>query len=140
MARSRREKSTSISSATGPLLNGSMPPPSPPSPARASPVTTRRKASTGKSPTTRQIAANLSSLPPPKSKHAPAKPSLSQFAVAALVSLAAESAGLSIASLAGMGELASISKINASQYQIGGLVLWKVVLLAVCWFVGLDGK
>lgn len=135
MARSRREKSSSVSSAAAPVVNGSMPPPSPPSSSmRSSPVATRRKApSVSKAAVPGQIS-------PPKSAHAPEKPFVSRFVLAAVVSLVAEGIGQEAASIYNTGELARISKRDVNWFEIGGLVTWKLTLLAICWFGGFDGK
>jgi hypothetical protein len=39
----------------------------------------------------------------------------------------------------GTGELASISKRLESWLDAAGLLVWRAVLLAVCWFGGFDG-
>lgn len=135
MPRSRREKSASVSSAAAPALNGSMPPPSPPSSSmRSSPVATRRKAPSASK------AAIPGQISPPKSAHAPGKPSVARFLVAAVVSLIAEGVGQEAASIYNTGELARISKRDVDWFEIGGLVTWKMTLLAICWFGGFDGK
>ncbi|KAK5937078.1 hypothetical protein PMZ80_010618 [Knufia obscura] len=110
-----------------------MPPPSPPSSStRSSPVATRRKA-----PSVSKAAA-IANLPPPKSAHGPEKPSVLGFVVAAVVSLVAEGLAHEAASIYNTGELARISKRDATWYEIGGLLTWKITLLATCWFGGLD--
>lgn len=136
MARSKREKSASVSSATAPIVNGSMLPPSSspvPVSARTSPTATRRKA-----PSVSRVAGS-STTPSAKSAHAPVRPSNSKFVLAVIISLVAEAAGQTGASVIGAGELASISKLDASPYETGGLLAWKILLLGICWYGGLDG-
>lgn len=62
------------------------------------------------------------------------------FVVAAVVSLVAEGLAHEAASIYNTGELARISKRDATWYEIGGLLTWKITLLATCWFGGLDGN
>lgn len=108
-----------------------MPPPSPP--LRSSP-TTRRKSSAAKS------SSGLPPIPPSQSASAPAKPSVSQFVLVVIISLFAEAAAQTIASTFGSGELAAISRRNASHFTTIGLVTWKSTLLGIYWFGGFDGE
>lgn len=59
--------------------------------------------------------------------------------LAVAISLIAEAGGQTVVSIVGGGELASISKLDASPYETGGLLAWKILLLGICWYGGLDG-
>jgi hypothetical protein len=67
-------------------------------------------------------------------------PAALRFPLVVLLSFTLSSLLFSIVAEVTAGDLAAISKHTESWVEIAGLLGWKVVLLAVCWFRGFDGK
>jgi hypothetical protein len=74
-------------------------------------------------------------MPPRKSQI----PVTLQFPLVVVLSFSLSTLLYSLIAEIGTGELASISKHSESWLDAAGLLAWKAVLLAVCWFGGFDG-
>lgn len=139
--RRRGSNSQSVSSASADV-NG-MPPPAVPLSKSPSPVATRhRRSRSGASPpaSPRQLASALITRP----KQEAEKASPVTFVAVALISLVLSSGLRTAASTyttLGRAEIAAISdpKHSQDEYYIGGLLLWRIFVLAVYWFAGYDG-
>lgn len=141
MPRSRRAKSQSISSniEEDVLVNGSMPPPSPPS-SRASPNLTRHR----KTPSAANGAPVAITHAVPKQgatiPSIPAhRPGVAKFILVVILSSLAEATLQSVASQVGGGDLATISKHSEDWVEVVALLAWKFFTLGVYWFGGFDG-
>jgi hypothetical protein len=66
-------------------------------------------------------------------------PSALRFPLVVILSFTLSSLLFSIVAEVTAGDLAAISKHTESWVEITGLLAWKVVQLAVCWFQGFDG-
>ncbi len=66
-------------------------------------------------------------------------PAALRFPLVVILSFTLSSVLFSIVAEITAGDLAAISKHTESWAEITGLLGWKVVLLAVCWFGGFDG-
>jgi len=66
-------------------------------------------------------------------------PSALRFPLVVISSFTLSSLLFSIVAEVTAGDLAAISKHTESWVEITGLLGWKVVQLAVCWFQGYDG-
>ena len=144
--RRRASKSQSISSATA----GDMPPPAVPfSPSKSpSPVATRgghRRTASNNGPGSpaRQLANALTTRPGHVEHKQEA--SITGFVGVVVMSLVLSSGLRTLASTyttLGRAEIAAISDPAHSQneWYVGGLLLWRVVVLGVYWFSGYDGK
>jgi len=119
-----------------------MPPPAVPASKSPSPVATRHKrtkSATSPPNSPRQLANALTTRP----KTSAEQPSILNFIAATAISLAL-STGLRYAASTyttfGRAELAAISSPAHSQdaYYVGGLLVWRIVVLAVYWFRGYD--
>jgi hypothetical protein len=66
-------------------------------------------------------------------------PSALRFLLLVIFSFMLSSLLFSIVAEVTAGDLAAISKHTESWVEITGLLGWKVVQLAVCWFQGFDG-
>jgi hypothetical protein len=122
----RRAKSQSISSDTSPTLRSPLtksPTPAKPGPRRSLPASPVR------------AAYNAIADPVPKSQIAAAL----RFPLVVILSFSLSSLLFSIVAEITAGDLAAISKHTESWVEITGLLGWKVVQLAVCWFGGFDG-
>lgn len=56
-----------------------------------------------------------------------------------MVSLVAEGAAQSVASLVDTGDLASVSRRDLALVEFGGLLAWRIALMALYWFGDFDG-
>ena len=122
----RRAKSHSVSSDTPPTSRS-------PPPKLSAPVTTEYR----RSPPSPPINSTYDAVADPvrKSKIA----SGLRFPLVVILSFTFSSLLFSIVAEVSAGDLAAISKHTESWVEITGLLGWKVVQLAVCWFGGLDG-
>jgi hypothetical protein len=123
----RRAKSQSISSDTPPT------PRSPP-PKFTTPVKTLSRRSLPSSP----ITATYNAIADPVRKSQ--IPSALRFPLVVILSFGLSSLLFSIVAEVTAGDLAAISKHTESWLEITGLLGWKIVQLAVCWFGGFDGS
>lgn len=155
MARSRRAKSQSVSSASGiveasAVPNGIMPPPSPPATTTSTPRTRHRKTpsvSTSTSPRERDTPLTIpkrivdaAAGPVGTPSIPPQKPGVARFVLVAGLSALVEALLQSVASQLGTGDLAAVSKHSESWPEIASLLAWKATTLGVYWFGGFDGK
>ncbi len=62
-----------------------------------------------------------------------------RFPLVVILSFTLSSVLFSLVAEVSAGDLAAISKHTESWVEIIGLLGWKVVQLAVCWFEGFDG-
>jgi hypothetical protein len=122
----RRAKSQSISSDT---------PPTPRSPPPKS--TTPVKTPSRRSPPSSSVAATYNAVADPVRKSQ--IPAALRFPLVVILSFTLSSVLFSIVAEVTAGDLAAISKHTESWVEIMGLLGWKVVQLAVCWFRGFDG-
>ena len=130
-AMARPAKSQSVSSDTPNTKTGKTAQPKLSTPARA---TARRSAAS-------PPASPSSSFAPVRSN--PARKSLVphvlQYPLVVVLSFSLSTLVYSLIAEIGTGELASISKRLESWLDAAGLLAWRAVLLAVCWFGGFDG-
>jgi hypothetical protein len=122
----RRAKSQSISSDT---------PPTPRS--TPSKLVTPIKALSRRSPPSSPVSATYNAIADPVRKSQ--IPASLRFPLVVILSFTLSSVLFSIVAEVTAGDLAAISKHTESWAEISGLLGWKVVQLAVCWFGGFDG-
>ncbi|KAL9619824.1 MAG: hypothetical protein Q9160_005564 [Pyrenula sp. 1 TL-2023] len=67
-------------------------------------------------------------------------PAALRFAFAVLISLITSTALYSLSSQFLSGDLATVANSSPSWLEVGGLLLWKITELGVCWIGGFDGK
>jgi hypothetical protein len=67
-------------------------------------------------------------------------PSALRFPLVVILSFSLSSLLFSLVAEMTAGDLAAISKHTESWVEIAGLLSWKVVQLAVCWYGGFDGE
>lgn len=131
MAPRGRAKSQSISSDIPNAKVVKTPPPKYPTPVRAA---ARRAAA---SPSASPVGA----FTPVRTKPARKSqiPKSLQFPLVVVLSFSLSSLLYSLVAEVGAGDLAAISIHTESWLDVAGLLAWKTVLLAVCWFGGFDG-
>lgn len=122
----RRAKSHSVSSDTPPTPRS--PPPKFPTPV---------KTPSRRSPPSSPVAATSNAIAEPVRKSQIS--SALRFPLVVILSFTLSSLLFSIVAEVTAGDLAAISKHTESWVEITGLLGWKVVQLAVCWFEGFDG-
>lgn len=123
----RRAKSQSISSDT----------PTPKSSPLSKPATPV-KAPSRRSPPSSPITAAYQAIADPVRRSQ--IPSALQFPLIVVLSFSFSSLLFSIVAETTAGDLAAISKHTESWLEITGLLAWKALQLAVCWFGGFDGN
>lgn len=122
----RRAKSQSVSSDT---------PATPRSPVPKFPLPV--KTPSRRSPPSSPVAATHDAVGVPV-RQSQLLPGL-RFPLVVILSFTLSSVLFSIVAEVTAGDLAAISKHTESWVEISGLLGWKVVQLAVCWFGGFDG-
>ena len=129
MARPAKSQSTSIDTPNAKSVK--TPQPKFPTASRA---TARRSAASPPASPALSFAP-VRSMPLPRSQI----PVSLQFPLVVVLSFSLSTLLYSLIAEIGTGELASISKHLESWLDAAGLLGWKAVLLAVCWFGGFDG-
>lgn len=115
---------TSVLAAPLPLLSSAMP--------------SHQKESAG-STSPRRTYAEIMKAPPPKPVVGRV-PSLARFFLVIFSSLAISSTLFTLTSSITLGELGRVSKHYEEWWEVGGLMGWKAVEVALAWVLGFDGK
>ena len=110
-----------------------------PSTSRSPPskLATPVKALSRRSPPSSPVSATYNAIADPVRKSQ--IPAALRFPLVVVSSFTLSSVLFSIVAEVTAGDLAAISKHTESWVEISGLLGWKVVQLAVCWFGGFDG-
>jgi hypothetical protein len=134
MAGSRRSKSQSVSSTAD--ANGNMPPPITPASALTKPARKPRSRSTTSPPGSPRPVVVV----PSKSAQTTSARGIGNYVATLVMSITVEGVLQSLSSQSlGTGELAAISRVPESWFEIVALLVYKIALLSFYWFSGFDG-